>query len=283
MPELHPFVSGKWQANIPPHLPGPQQWFDNGFSFCYAPTKEMESILLGTFPTHDVVNHIRLNGNKEFFYGSIDNRFWPLLNLISGMPVASEHQIFQLLSKSGFGVTDIIKEIDRNGQGAADTDLTPMIFNDVMDLKNQFSGISNIYTTSGGKSRITNGTGVSAAKWLRDSLITAGYTVTGFNAFGYQKQISVFLNANLIWKFNLILLWSPSDTANISIQGVINGNNQFNAILNALPAPYNALGPPMKARLVQWSYTLDLNGFPVVPQLMATIAPHNPFLAAMFV
>ena len=283
MPELHPFVSGKWQGNVPPPLPGPQQWFDNGLSFCYIPTKEIESIFLGTFPTYDVVNNIRLNGNKEFFYGSIDNRFWPLLNLISGMPIASEHQMFQLLNQSNFGVTDILKKIGRIGQSSADIDLTPIIFNNIMDLKNQFSCIRNIYTTSGGKSSITDGTSVSAAKWLRDSLIATGYTVTGFNTPGYKKQISVFLNANLIWKFNLILLWSPSDNANTSIQGIINRNYQFNAIFNALPAPYNTLSEPMKARLIQWCYLLNLNGFPIVPQLMVTIALNNPFLGALFV
>ncbi len=281
MPELHPFVSGKWRTNIPPSLPV-QQWFDNGASFGYATTNKIESIFLGTFPSYEVVNLLRHNGNKEFFYGSVDNGFWRLLELITGLPINTEHQLFQLLTTTGFGVTDILRKIDRRGRSSSDKGLTPALFNDIIDLKNQFPAIANIYTTSGGKGKITNGTSVSAAKWLMASLNHYGYTVTEFNQPGFQKHICVLLNGNTIWNFNLVSLWSPSRNANTAVQRSLNSNATFRAVVNSIPAPYTTLLPTQKARLVQWSYLLGLNGFPIVPQLSATIAPHRAFLATMF-
>ncbi|MBL7871176.1 MAG: hypothetical protein JNM78_06160 [Cyclobacteriaceae bacterium] len=282
MPELHPFISGKWQANIQPPAPGPE-WFTRKLSFGYLPNKQPKSIFLGTFPTYEVVNLVRQSGNNEFFYGSRENRFWQLLEFITSMPIGTEHQMFQILHSANFGVTDILKEIDRNGHSSADNDLTPRVFNNVIDLKNNFSSLTNIYTTSGGKGSITNGTPVSAAKWLLDSLLATGHTVTGFNVIGYQKQISVSQNGNLIWKFNLINLWSPSDSGNTPIQGFINRNLAFSILLASLQVPFNNLSLTMKARLVQWGFLLRLNGFPVTPQLNSVLTANNALLTGLFV
>jgi hypothetical protein len=90
MPEIHPFIpadiNGKWYINNGLHIVGPQprpDWFVNPESFAFMPSKEVKSLFLGTFPTWEVVNLVRAGGNTEFFYGQRQNRFWPLLNLLS--------------------------------------------------------------------------------------------------------------------------------------------------------------------------------------------------------
>lgn len=281
MSEIHPFLSGKWRANILPPVVS-SEWFINTQSFAYSPSKDIRSIFLGTFPTFQVVNLVRQNGNKEFFYGSRDNRFWPLLKIITGLQTTTVYEMFQLLQAVDFGITDILKEIKRNGQSSSDSDITPILFNNIIDLKSNFPSLTNVYTTSGGKGSITNGTSVSAAKWLRDAFVNAGYTVTGFNAQKFQKQVVVLLNGNLVWRINLKILWSPSDDTNIPLQGMVNRTPAFNAILTALPTQYNNLSIPMKARLVQWSYLLRLGGFPVIAELNPLLSANNVLLSTLF-
>lgn len=282
MSEIHPFISNKWRSNIPPPLPPLIKWFFNDESFGYLPSNDTESIFLGTFPTYEVVNGFRVGGNKEFFYGSTDNSFWPLLGNISALPALSEQQIFDLLDEVNFGIIDILKKIERQGQSASDAALTPLVFNKVIDLKSNFLKLKNIYATSGGKGKITKGTRVTAAKWLRDSLINAGYTVVGFNVEGFQKRIKVFDSGQLIWEFNLNILWSPSPTGNIPTQGFINRNLEFADLLPVLPAAYAELPVTVKARLVQWAYLLQLHGFPLEPALDAFITDNLPLLSILF-
>lgn len=281
MPEIHPFLSGKWRANILPPVVS-SEWFINTQSFAYCPSKDVRSIFLGTFPTFEVLNLVRHNGNKEFFYGSRDNRFWPLLEIITGLPITTEYDMFHLLQSIAFGITDILKEIQRNGRSSSDRDLTPIFFNDMIDLVSNFVNLTNVYTTSGGNGSITNATSISAAKWLRDSLLNAGYTVTGFNVRGFQKHISVFLNGSPVWKFNLITLWSPSDDTNRPLQGIVNRTGAFAAILQTLPTQYSNLSIPMKARLVQWGFLLRLNGVAVAPQLDVHLVANNALLRTLF-
>lgn len=280
MIEDHPFVSGKWRNNIQPPLPPLSKWFINDKSFGYLPSINSESIFLGTFPTYNVVNRLRVGGNKEFFYGSIDNRFWSLLNNIS--LVATEHDIFNLLAKADFGVSDILRKIDRKGKSSSDKALTPLIFNDIIDLKINFPNLVNIYVTSGGKASITNGSSVSTAKWLRDSLTLSGFTVTGFNVEGFKKRIRVFRDGNLIWDFNLIVLWSPAPSGNIAVQGFINRNPGFADMLQALPVAYAGMSTTHKARLIQWAYLLHLHMFPLHPQLYGFIGAHTLLLDDLF-
>ena len=115
MPETHPFISGKWQDNILPRPTAPS-WFTNNQSFAYVPNENIQSLFLGTFPTYEVVNFIRHNGNMEFFYGSKENSFWPLLEMISGHPTNSENDLLNLVNQTNFGVTDILKKINQKSK-----------------------------------------------------------------------------------------------------------------------------------------------------------------------
>lgn len=281
MPETHPFISGKWQNNILPRPTAPS-WFINNQSFAYAPNENIQSLFLGTFPTYEVVNFIRHNGNMEFFYGSKENSFWPLLAMINGHPTNTENDLLNLLNETNFGVTDILKKINRKGQNSSDKDLTALEFNNLYILRNSFHKIQNIFTTSGGKSPINNGTNVSAAKWLRDSLLNFGYDVEGFNVQGYQKSIRVLQNGNMIWQFNLINLWSPSDNSNISIQGTINITPALLTLINEMPAPYNEESITIRARIIQWSFLLSQKGFPVNPEINDMLNNNHEFLDNLF-
>jgi hypothetical protein len=89
MSEIHPFITvglnGKWYNNNNLHLGNNQpksQWYVSDKSFGYLPTKSVECLFIGTFPTWEVVNQIRVGGNLEFFYGSTDSKFWPIISII---------------------------------------------------------------------------------------------------------------------------------------------------------------------------------------------------------
>jgi G:T/U-mismatch repair DNA glycosylase len=290
MPEIHPFIpadiNGKWYINNGLHIVGPQprpDWFVNPESFAFMPSKEVKSLFLGTFPTWEVVNLVRAGGNTEFFYGQRQNRFWPLLNLLSGLPTLTEVDQFKLLHKTNFGLTDILKKTNRNGKNSGDKDLLqPWIFNDLNNLKKQFQNLENIYCTSGGKSKITKGSDVNAARWLLTSLLNLGFNVTGFNVAGYQKHITVFMGNTVVWKFKLYILLSPSNGANTNLQGQVNNQAPLQALIAALPPAFAGLGDPIKLRVAQWAYLLSLGGFPLTPTLRAYILANGPMLALHF-
>lgn len=283
--ETHPFISGKWAANLPPPLPG-NSWFINDQSFGYFPNSNIKSVFLGTFPTFDIVNNV-VPGNLEFFYGDQGNNFWPIMRLITGQPLFDEQQIFAFLNnKAEFGITDIQKKVDRNGIGSADTDLNPpppgnWVFNDIIGLLQSYPCLTNIYVTSGGKGPITPGA-VSAAGWLRAAIEGQGCHTTGFGQTSYQKLITVSLNGRSIWKFKLIYLFSPAGTANVPIQRVINGSPLLQGLIAGLPPIYHFEGMPNKGRIVQWAYLLYLNHFPLDANLHNFITANIGVLGGLF-
>jgi hypothetical protein len=289
MPELHPFLpsnqNGKWYFNNNLHLGVPQpraEWFDNLNSFAFMPSKEVKSLFLGTFPTWEVVNLVRVGGNTEFFYGQIQNGFWQLLNLLSGFPTFTEVDQFQLLHDTNFGLTDILKKVERDGQNSTDEALTPIVFNNIRNLQNNFQSIENIYCTSGGKGAIRLKGNKNAARWLLISLLNLGYNVTGFNVAGYQKDITVFMGNEVVWKFKLFILFSPANTSNRPLQRQLNRQVQLQNLIANLPPAFGALGDPMKLRVAQWAYLLSLGGYPLTPALQAYILANGPMLALSF-
>lgn len=290
MPETHPFipanVRGKWYVNNNLHLGLPQpraDWFVNSESFAFMPSKNVGSLFLGTFPTYEVVNQLRTGGNTEFFYGQRGNSFWSLLELLSGRPTVTEIDQFQLLHKTEFGLTDILKETNRNGTKSGDKDLLPpWVFNDMMNLRSNFQQIENIYCTSGGMGKVTLGSSVNAARWLLNSLQLAGCRATGFNIQGYNKHIIVYSGNLIVWKFELYNLLSPSDSGNTGFQGQINADQQLQMLIANLPLAFTGYGDPMKLRIAQWSYLLSLGGFQLVPSLLTYVTANRTLLALKF-
>ncbi len=289
MPETHPFIpadsTGKWYLNNNLHLGIPQptaDWFVNEESFAFMPSTYVKSLFLGTFPTYEVVNLVRAGGNTEFFYGQRANRFWPLLQQLTGLMTVTEVNQFQFLQETKFGLTDILRKIERIGQGSADSNLTPLVFNNILNLKQNFQAIERIYCTSGGRGAINPIGPVNAARWLLIALINVGCTVIGFNVPGYQKDITVLINNVIVWEFKLFILFSPSNQASAGLQGQVNNSTVLQGLVANLPAVFVATGNPMKLRIAQWSYLLSLGGFPLVPSLQTYVNTNRTALSTQF-
>ncbi len=268
MPEQHPFTNNKWLNNIQPTPPG--IWFNNNQSFAFMPNKNVKNLFLGTFPTFEVVHFIRHQGNKEFYYGSTRNNFWPILSIQTGIEINSEIDCMNLLIRANFGISDILFKIERIEQKAADNALTPIIFNNFENLLENFPMLENIFVTSGGKTPITNGSPKSTSKWLRDSLIADGFNVTGFNVKGYKKHITISKPNQLAKKLNVISLLSPSDAANKAAQATINRHTLM-PILEAFPQELMNTRPVFRANLLQNGYMLSGANFPIVAPLQKII------------
>lgn len=241
MPEQHPFTTNRWFENlINPSLY--EKWINNINSFGYMPNKETRSIFLGTFPIWQISTGNKNQENFEFFYGSSVNEFWNCLGEILEFEVNTLENRLNILEINNIGITDILKQIDRNPINSnLDRDLTALSYNNIIDLKCQFSKIENIFITSGGKSRIgnLNDNNKNVGTWLKNSVIDRN--LKGFNQVGFVKEILI---DNI--KFNLIYLYSPSNSTRRSIQGILNRNNNFdieNIDINSF-------------RRLQWGYFL---------------------------
>jgi hypothetical protein len=225
--ENHPFTSNRWKQNI--NFPFQEdKWFvhrnnlEETISFAFMPNKDVESIVLGTFPIWEItVGEIRHN-NIEFFYGSTVNDLWNCFSVISELPIDSLINRFRILEELKLGMTDILETVIRNPSNCnGDFCLTAKKYNDILNLKDSFPSLKNIFITSGGKGPVGNiNNNKNVASWLKDSLHQNN--IQGFNSNGFKKLIKVNN-----FEFNLIYLYSPSGDANRSIQGVINKHNKF--------------------------------------------------------
>lgn len=223
----HPFISGRWlkqnnlQENENWHIKRNLQYEIT--SFCYVPHNNVESIILGSFPIYEMAEGENRNNHLEFFYGSNDNKFWPILKTLLKAPIETIKDRINLLNRSSLGITDILFDLERNPFNShSDRDLFPIKYNNIIEILTNFSRIKNIFITSGGVAEIStlNGNNKSVATWFRDSIMHKH--PIGFNHNGFVKKISVSgMN------FNLIYLYSPSPQANISLQGILNSNNYF--------------------------------------------------------
>jgi hypothetical protein len=242
--EQHPFSSNRWLQNINNPLIE-EKWFVNrnteneNISFGFMPNKEVKSLFLGTFPIWEITVGPIGNQNIEFFYGSIVNDFWNCLGFITEMPVNNLNNRISILDAHNLGITDILETIDRNPANCnADNCLTAIKYNDILNLKESFPLLKNIFITSGGKGPVGNiNNNKNVATWLKQSM--HGKNIQGFNNNGYVKSISI----NNI-EFNLIYLFSPSNAANTARQGEINRMNNFG--INNLSI--------QEFRKLQWGY-----------------------------
>ena len=242
--EQHPFSSNRWLNNIN-NLKIEDKWFVNRdtanetVSFGYMPNKQVKSIFLGTFPIWEITVGPAGNKNMEFFYGSVVNDFWSCLGFISGMPINDLNNRISILDALNLGITDILETVERNPANCnADNCLRAIKYNDILNLKESFPLLKNIFITSGGKGHVGNlNNNKNVATWFKDSV--KDQNINGFNTDGFAKPISV----NNI-EFNLIYLFSPSNAANTSRAGEINRNNSFG--INGLSI--------QQFRKLQWGY-----------------------------
>jgi len=247
MPEQHPFTTNRWLQNADNHLLQ-EKWFINRnaanetLSFAFMPDKKVQSIFLGTFPIWEISVGPMGNENIEFFYGSMVNNFWECLGTITEMSVDDLEDRIAILENNKFGITDILEKIDRNPANcSSDNCLSAVNYNNILKLKESFPSLKNIFITSGGRGPVNrlNNNNKNVATWFKDSL--SDYDINGFNTIGFVKSISV----NDI-EFNLIYLFSPSNNANVPIQGQMNQYHNF-GIQNLTI---------QKFRELQWGYFL---------------------------
>ena len=252
----HPFITGRWlqanhqQENENWHIARNQQ--NEVTSFGYVPNNQIKSIFLGTFPIYEI-SEGENQGNLEFFYGSCENKFWPTLNNLFQQPINTVQNRIELLDNIEIGISDILLEIERiQPMLSKDKNLQEVKYKDILELIEKFPTIKNIFITSGGKNAIPNlnANNKSTGTWLKDSI--SHFNPTGFNNVGYVKVITV----NGI-KFNLIYLCSPSNNANVAIQGILNNNHNFglqNLDINLF-------------RQYQWKYFIDIYHLGVIPDI----------------
>lgn len=225
--EQHPFSSGRWlnNANIPFIE---EKWFVNRnmqnetISFGFMPNEEVKSIILGSFPIWEISSGPAGNQNMEFFYGSVVNDFWNCMSYIFDMPVDNLNSRINILDTYKIGITDILETIERTPANcSSDTCLTALRYNNILNLKEHFPSLQNIFITSGGKGPIGNlENNKNVASWFKHSL--EGNFIEGFNKNGFVKSISIDNT-----EFNLIYLFSPSNAANTARSGEMNRNRNF--------------------------------------------------------
>lgn len=246
--QKHPFLSGRWSNLINNDLIL-KNWFINNTSnndtkcFGYMPNREVRSLFLGSFPINDIVDGPISEKNLEFFYGSIKNDFWPCLGSIFGRSVINLEDRIQLLHEYNIGITDILSETTRNEKSSnLDKDIASVSYNNLLSLKNTYPNLKNIFITSGGKSPIPklNSKNGNVGTWFRDSI--SKYNPKGFNKYGFVKEITV-----ADFDFNLIYLFSPSNSANLARKRELNQNKNF-GFDNLLINDY---------RKMQWSYFIN--------------------------
>ncbi len=278
MPELHPFISGLWDIHLPAQR---EYWFDNGQSFGYFPSNNVKSIFLGSFPVYDVVHYNNLYDNKAFFYGVTGNRMWPILSKISSYQLKKEDDIFKLLQKAKFGITDVLRKVNRESQKAVDDALTPLLFNDIIDLWQHFPNLTNIYVTSGGSGAV-NSNHIHVAGRLKKYFDSMQHQYIGFNIKSYKKTIKIYKDSKLLRAFNLISLLSPSMGANPAIQGIINANPAIQQLVNNLPSQVIMPTKVDNARILQWSYFLQNSDFIINNELNNFLNQHSEELMQVF-
>jgi len=246
--EQHAFTSGRWRGKITDQ-DVLKNWFVSNneqneiLSFGYMPVADIESIFLGTFPIWQIVTGPVGGSNLEFFYGSVVNDFWNCLGNISNSTVTTVAERINILDNYKIGLTDILETVLRSPYDcSSDSCLTAIRYNDILNLKANFPALKNIFITSGGRGPVANlnGNNNSVATWFKDAV--SNYVTTGFNRAGFVKNITV----NHI-PFNLIYLYSPGNSANVAIQGVLNGNKNFGI-------PSLTIG---ELRRLQWCYFLN--------------------------
>lgn len=256
--EIHPFLTGRWISKLNKQI-SEDRWFINNSCFGYFPNQEVKSIFLGTFPIYEISLGENYSNNFEFFYGSNQNLFWPIVSGLIGKEINNVEDMMDALKFANIGISDILLEMFRDPEkSSSDKDLNRIIYNDFHLLKNKFPNLQNVFVTSGGKGPVAtlNQTNGSASVWLRDSL--QKFNPTGFNQNGLIKNIRLQGGK----QFRLISLYSPSNSANVAITGVLNKNKNFNVDNMSID----------KFRVLQWGYFLrkfhfSENEFPLIDRI----------------
>jgi G:T/U-mismatch repair DNA glycosylase len=105
-------------------------------------------LIIGTFHTHPD------NFSYPFYYSGKENMFWVIMGKVfdhrfshpNGDLAAEERKRFLLERK--IGITDMIKKCYRRNHSSSDTDLFPIILNDILSVLDRHSAIDTLIFTS---------------------------------------------------------------------------------------------------------------------------------------
>lgn len=101
---------------------------------------DSNKLILGSFPVYNVTDpdnvlkqqNREINGAFRFFYGSHHSSLWSLYKefVDPDLPMPfTTHEILSSLSSFKISISDLIKETERNGYSALDTDLINKVWN----------------------------------------------------------------------------------------------------------------------------------------------------------
>jgi G:T/U-mismatch repair DNA glycosylase len=272
--ETHPFVSGKWQENL---IIDTSAWVKELDYFGYVPSKEANTLFLGTFPTFEVVNKKRHNGNMEFFYGSTSNQFWKILSWVTGSTLTNENDCISLLHSNRLAITDILFKVDRISEMSGDSDIKVLQYNNIGLLLNKFSSIDSIVLTSGGKSPIRKSSANSAGAWLFNYLGLFGHDPRLFTRPGYQKSFLLQNGKEVSVSF----LFSPSNSANISLEGIIR-KHDLNKILLSFLTDKTEINLCNRLRILQYAYILKKGGMQIESSISDCLRFNSDLVTTIF-
>lgn len=272
--EIHPFNT-RWRASNWDGLDEQRReaWVVNqeaGY-FGFLPDKNIQYLIIGSFPISESVHYDPPHDRFDFsfFYCSKLNKFYRILEAVTGydfFPVGNNHQpvddvisITNLFLEKKIGITDIIYEVRRtgNGRGAVDTCLMPIMFNNICKLLKEYKNIKRIYFTS-----------IQVETWFKEYMRNCTK----------EKQIRRnFYRRNFGRDIEMYNLFSPAPTANVSAQRNLNtdqqqyGNRSMYNLMPMISHIQDEGEQIVQYRMCQWA-----NGLNHVPNLIRPEILNNP-------
>ncbi|HLC58069.1 MAG TPA: hypothetical protein VJH95_05830 [Candidatus Nanoarchaeia archaeon] len=111
--------------------------------------KHSRYLILGSFPVKQAVKGTNYDKTYDFFYSIKRNQFWPILEAVYGLELATKAKKQQLLSRLGIAMADIILKCTRTRGSNLDNNLSNFHYNlaaikEILDTHH----IEKIYFTS---------------------------------------------------------------------------------------------------------------------------------------
>ncbi|MDR0747542.1 MAG: hypothetical protein LBE89_06605 [Helicobacteraceae bacterium] len=153
----------------------------------------------------------------KWFYGSRRNRFWRVMEELSGERFESEDSLKRFSQKRSIGFVDIIKRCDRAKPSASDGDLRNIELIDIASIINEnINDEIRIFFTSH-----------QAAKWFNKSAADSGAEEIIVTADNRLKPQTRLYGGKTI---AALTLWSPSNRA--ACARPKNWREQYRLLLN---------------------------------------------------
>lgn len=104
------------------------------------------TLIIGSFPA--MKQSGSENDSEQWFYGSADNLFWPILSEVFQTELKTVKQKKEFFEQQGIAITDIFTKIRRKKKGYLDKDLEIIEYNSKIDSIISESVITKLLFTS---------------------------------------------------------------------------------------------------------------------------------------